>query len=51
MSRGRRRAGRSTRGYVIEFGLAAIAIAAIYLFLAYGGPRLVGPWLAGMFAP
>ena len=48
MSRNDRRGRRSTRSYVVEFGLVVIAIVAIYLFLMNGGPHAFGEWWAGM---
>ena len=37
---------RSPRSYAIELGLTLVAIAAIYLFLANGGPS----WFGRVFA-
>ncbi len=37
---------RSTRSYVLEFGLTAIAILAVYWFLTNGGPVWFGEWFS-----
>jgi len=37
-----RRPKRSRRSYVIEYGLAAIAVVLVFVFLASGGPAIVG---------
>ena len=41
------RTKRSRRSYVVEYGLAAIAVVLIFVFLASGSPAIV----AALFGP
>jgi hypothetical protein len=37
---------RSRRSYVLEIGMTAVAVIALYLFLTNGGPMWFGTWFA-----